>query len=155
VTSSALLVVCIGNPLRGDDGLGLAVGKALVARGLPAEAIRIVAGLVPELAPEVATADAVAFVDASATLAPGEMHVERLSADTESPRWTHHMDPASLLALAQAAYGRVPSETLFTMGGRAWGVGEAMSAEVEVRVPELADLVLRAATDLVEACGHA
>lgn len=148
------LVICLGNPLRGDDGFGPAVGARLVAQGVPEERLRIVAGLLPELAADVAAADAVLFVDASADLAPGEVRVSPVTIAGVGARWTHVLSPADLLALAAAVYGRVPPARLLGVGGRAWDVGAPLSAEVEARVTDVVAMIAAWRAGAHEACGE-
>jgi hydrogenase maturation protease len=138
--------------LRGDDGVGAAVGARLRHLGVPPDALRTVSGLLPELAADVAVADAVLFVDAAADLQPGEVRVTTVAVEGGSARWTHQLSPDELLALTAAAYGRVPPATLVAVGGRAWDMGTSLSADVEAQVPRVARIV---AAWREEACGEA
>jgi hydrogenase maturation protease len=145
-------VICLGNALRGDDGLGPAVAARLEEVGFPADRLRVVGGLLPELAAEVAAADAVLFVDASADLAPGDVRVAPVSIGSATPRWTHTLSPADLLALAAAVYGRVPPATLLAAGGRCWDVGTALSPDLAARVDILAGIAAAWRESVQEVC---
>ncbi len=100
------LVIGIGNPLRGDDGVG-----ALLAEEVGGDHVQ---QLTPELAAELARLERVLFIDAWLAppgaaprldqldpLLPGDGHG---AAELAS----HQLDPAQLLALTDVLYGRVP-----------------------------------------------
>jgi Ni,Fe-hydrogenase maturation factor len=90
--AATVLLIGIGNPLRGDDGVGWhLVGE----RGLCRHQ------LTPELIPSLATADRVLFVDA--WMAPPGA-VPELRAVPAAVGWqgeTHRIDPSALLGLAR------------------------------------------------------
>jgi hydrogenase maturation protease len=119
------LVIGIGNDLRGDDGAGTAVAARVAARAAPGVRVVAVQQLGPELAEEVACADAVIFVDAS-TLADRVTVREVGPAPGARAAGSHTLDPAALLALYRDAYGRGP--------GAAWQV-EVPAAHFEVGEP--------------------
>ena len=142
----APLVVALGNPLRGDDGAGRAVGEALEEEGLP---VLTVHQLGPELADDVARAAAVAFVDAAAEGDPGEVRVRRLRPAAGALASTHALAPEAVLALAERLYGAAPPAVLVTVTGRDFGLREGISAEVTAALPAVAACV-RAALALEE-----
>jgi hydrogenase maturation protease len=146
------LVICLGHPLRGDDGFGPAVAARLRDRGFPVDRLRTVDGLLPELAADVAAADAVLFVDAAADLGHGEVRVAPVPVGAVAPRWTHSLSPSDLLALAAAVYGRVPPATLVAAGGHCWDVGAALSPELESRVDVVAGIAAAWRESVQEAC---
>jgi hydrogenase maturation protease len=148
------LVICLGNPLRGDDGLGAMVAARLAAVGVPDDSVRVVGGLLPELAADVAAADGVLFVDASADLAPGEVRVAPVSGTGAGARWTHSLSPADLLALTAAVYGRTPPADLVEVGGRTFEVGAPLSVEVEAAVAPVVERVARWSADVRQGCGE-
>jgi len=139
--STPLLIVCIGNPMRGDDGLGTRVARRLLALGIPRSAVRVAGELLPELAADLATAEDVVFVDAAVGDVPGALRVEPLAAGPGGP-WTHHLTPASLLALTGVAYGHVPPATVVTVVGREFEMGRPLSPEVAARVADVAALIV-------------
>ena len=113
------LLIGIGNPLRGDDG----VGPWLVESWRWARAelqVRLVDQLLPELAAELAVVDRVLFVDAwqaplgaapqlLALAAPGGlagMAGEAAPLSAWAP--SHRLRPTELLALTEHLYGRAP-----------------------------------------------
>jgi len=131
------LLIGIGNPLRGDDGVGPWLvetwGRRRAWRGevrgaqrgeggelLARLQLRVVDQLLPELAADLATAGRVLFVDASRVVpgagsrllsfAAAERRAEG-GAGWGTPGWTpgHHLAPAVLLQLTECLYGRVPA----------------------------------------------
>jgi hydrogenase maturation protease len=127
VKHDGALIVGYGNSLRGDDAAGLWAALRLAACGFDAAAVH---QLTPELAPRVAAARRVVFVDAHAALAPGEVAVARIEAGEEAPSaFVHFAGPAGLLRLAREIYGAAPEAWMVTIGGRDFGLGEELSVE--------------------------
>jgi hydrogenase maturation protease len=125
-TGGALLIG-IGNPLRGDDGVGWHLVEGL---GLQRHQ------LTPELAEAVAAAERLLIVDA--WLAPPQSRCELrpLLASDGWERDTHRVAPARLLALAEQLFDRrVPAhELLVPAFDFAWG--ERFSPQLRRRLPE-------------------
>jgi hydrogenase maturation protease len=116
-----VLILGYGNPLRGDDAMGPAAAERL--GGIA------VHQLTPELAERIAAADTVIFLDADATLPPGEIAVKAVEpADTTLD---HHATPAGLLRLARMVYGAAPRAWLIGMGGEDFDLREGLSAAAE------------------------
>lgn len=156
---SRALVVGYGNTLRGDDGLGpqavdrlrqLLSGTELCKVEFPAvefPAVEFLScfQLAPEHAELIAAFDLVIFIDASVEGRPGEVKVERISADAAQAEasLTHHVSPAALLALASTLYGRAPTAMLVTGTGANFDDGEGLSAEALVALEEICRVVPR------------
>jgi len=134
----------IGNDLRGDDGAGPALVRALEGRVV--WSLRAVHGLTPELADEVAAADLALFVDAAAdpTLA--------------APTWTHHaapeaggggrllghaLDVPGLLAWCAALHGRTPPAATLALPARDFALGETLTPTAELGVAVASSALLR------------
>ncbi len=109
-----VLLLGIGNDLRGDDGAGPRVARAL--EGRVAWDLRAVHGLTPELADDLAACDVALFVDADADPA------------RERPAWQHHHVRAAAAGAATAGAGSAPGALL---------LGHALD------VPALLDLTVR------------
>lgn len=114
--SRRILVACIGNIFLGDDGFGVEVAKRLAERELP-EGVEVVdfgirgLDLVYTLLDEsgvVIMVDALPAGEKPGTLSVIEPHVEEEEGVTLD---THGMDPAKVLAFAQAL-GAEPARTL-------------------------------------------
>ncbi len=122
-----VLVACMGNVLRGDDGFGVAVARGLESTALP-EAVDVaevgISGV--SMAQELLDGyDAFVLVDAMAAGGdPGTLHVERASVpDLEQysrreiasfAADMHQTDPSKILVLAEAL-GVLP-ETVVLVG---------------------------------------
>lgn len=135
------LVICVGNPFRGDDGIGPAVAARLGDLGVPNDSVLVCTGLLPELAGQVAEAEAVLFVDASAEGPPGDVRIRAIAPARHGSRWTHQLSPQELLALASALCGQAPPASLVTVGGQEWDFGTGLSAAIESSVNPIAALV--------------
>ena len=112
-----MLIIGYGNPLRGDDAMGLVAAERL--GGLA------VHQLTPELAEQIAQADTVIFLDADATLPAGEISVKAI--EPADATLDHHATPAGLLRLAQTVYGALPKAWLIGMGGESFELKEGLS----------------------------
>ena len=150
------LIIGYGNPLCGDDGAGVLAVKQLageIASGANRQAITCLAvfQLTPELAEDVSHSDMVVFVDAARGAAPGQIacHEFHPMPWTDKPQlgsYTHHVNPATLLANAERLYGKCPAAWLCTITGRNFKLGDPLSAEVEKALPALiAEIVARIA----------
>ena len=141
------LVVAVGNPLRGDDGVGAAVVERARADGLLDRAVvHSVIQLTPELAADVADATLVVIVDARAGGPGGRVEwseVQAAPGGRARPALSHHLSPAALLGLTAFAYGRVPPAFTLTVGGSCFDPGAGLSpgvaAAVDAAVGVLAD----------------
>jgi hydrogenase maturation protease len=147
------LVVGFGNLLRTDDGVGFAAVEKLEADprlALARESGRLrvfwAQQLTPELAVDFAAADIVVLVDADAELAPGvirERRVEASAAATAGPGMTHHVDAASLTAMARDLYGGSPEVWVVGVGPASMEVGEGLTPAVAAAVPRAVETVVR------------
>jgi hydrogenase maturation protease len=129
-----LLAIALGNPLRGDDGAGAAMGRALAA-ALPGLEVLETLELLPEHAEAVAAAHGVLVLDAAVSSSPGEVKVEPVAPAPARPAMVHALRPEELLGLARALYGRAPPVALVTVGGRSFDFGEGLSPEVAAALP--------------------
>ena len=138
-TSIRCLILACGNTTRSDDGVGPFLAEWATERFRNNADVRVVSRQqwTPELAEEIAAADAVLFVDSSADSAPG--HVRLIPVEPkagESGAATHHVDAPELLGLAQAFYGFRPAHAmLLTVGCGSTEFGETLSERVEAALP--------------------
>lgn len=101
---SRALLIALGNPLRGDDG----VAAYLAARfeGQADLLVRYANGLVPELSAELDGLDPVILIDADPQLtSPRLAEIQARSDRPWGATLTHHLSPAEWLALARQLYG--------------------------------------------------
>ncbi len=136
------LVIGIGNPLRGDDGVGWQVAHQIYQSVGNKVRVQTCHQLVPELAAEVCQADLVVFVDARAAEPAGSVSCEPVSPLPSPPlTFSHHFSPAALLALAQHFFGKVPKAFLVSINGTDFGYREGLSPKVATAVPQAVALI--------------
>ncbi len=122
-----ILLIGYGNDLRGDDGLGPFVAESIAAAKLPGIVVKTAVQLLPEVAPDLAEARLVVFVDSS--VEPSAMGIPvPIQAAEEALSWcSHRADPHSLLALTRTIYGRIPEAWWLTVAGRDFEYREGLS----------------------------
>ncbi|WP_419193190.1 hydrogenase maturation protease [Kolteria novifilia] len=137
----AVVVIGIGNPLRGDDGAGIIAAEAILARELLGGVeVVIQQQLTPELALVIEPARLVLFIDADLEGPPGSIKIQRVRPRPSSdPLLGHHQDPAATLAWCESLYGTAPQGLLFTISGSKFEMGDEMSLPVQRAVGRLAD----------------
>jgi hydrogenase maturation protease len=140
-----VLVVGVGNDLRGDDGVGLAVIRELARAGIPGLQAVWSHQLVPELVEPIAAARMVVFVDAAEHVRGG-VTVRPITASPPSVGG-HHADPAAVLGLARHAGFQVPAAYLVSVPGHDFGVGTKLSRGARAAVPQAVRAVLRLVTE--------
>jgi hydrogenase maturation protease len=156
------LVVGFGNELRGDDGVGQVVARALWSERHCAPALAGTefvwsAQLVPEIALDVSRSDLAIFVDAAYDDAlPGSVHVSPLDNEV-TPQggvgflndalgcWAD-LSPAGLLSLSAELYGAAPPAALVTVSVDVPLIGVGLSPVVRDAVPVAVRAVVRAIT---------
>lgn len=130
------LILGIGNPLRGDDGLGWVVAEQLAQAGDLDCEVQMVHQLMPELAEHMAAATLVVMIDATCEGEPGEMRIRPLSSNGQQPGavGTHHTTPEELVGLTSAVYGHCPPVIVITMTGADFSMSEQLSPVVERKI---------------------
>jgi hydrogenase maturation protease len=143
----SIVVIGIGNTLRGDDGAGLAVAELVRARAPRSVDVRVCEQEPSRLVDALADADVALVVDAVSTGAPaGTVH--RFDVD-ESPvpsrglrSSTHAFGIGESLELARVLV-RLPRHTVvFGVEGSEFGAGASMTRAVEEGVALAAAAVL-------------
>jgi hydrogenase maturation protease len=124
--SGGILVIGYGNTLRGDDGVGPKVARAIT--DLPLQNVHSLAchQLTPELAAQLSEAHSVIFVDASSEMLSGVQWRELEPAET-AQIMVHAADPRTLLALARDVFGRCPRAWWLTVPIQNIDFGEELS----------------------------
>jgi hydrogenase maturation protease len=126
-----ILVIGYGNTLRADDGAGPCVAARASAWGWPGLTAIAVHQLTPELAEPLAAAELAIFLDARLADASEEVEIIPLEPAGSGGMDGHTSDPRSLLALAQAVYGRHPRAWLVTLPAADLALGERLSSTAE------------------------
>lgn len=124
------MVICIaiGNLLRGDDGVAHRALQLIA----PSEHVQLreVFQLTPELASDIANAEAVIFLDADpASVAATLQEMEALPV-ARSPL-AHKISPAEVLELARRLYGFAGQAFLCRIPAADFGHGQKLSAQAE------------------------
>jgi hydrogenase maturation protease len=129
------LVVCLGNPLRGDDGVGWAVAARLAGDpDLDADVI-CCHQLTPELALDLSRADRVVLVDARHGGIPGTVETAGVEPERRPSSFSHGLTPPALLALASSLFGRVAPVSAVSVAAASFEAGEGLSPAVEAALP--------------------
>jgi hydrogenase maturation protease len=135
VSPNTSLVIGIGNPLRGDDGVGWHLAEAL---GAPHLALQ---QLTPDTAAHLAAFQRVLFIDAwlvsgdAPTAAPQPL-LRRLVAAAAAPGLSHHLDPSAVLGLSEQLYGRSLEAWQLLIPAAALGHGDTFSAALRAQLPQ-------------------
>jgi len=140
------LVIGVGNPVRGDDGLGLEAARRLAALRVPGCVVVEASGDAWGLLEAWEDAEHVIVVDAArGTGTPGD--VRRIDAVRErvpaalAPASAHGLGVPDAVELARAL-GRLPrSLVVYVVEGRDFGLGSELSAEVEAALPGVIEAI--------------
>lgn len=111
-----LLVLCYGNPGRGDDGLGPAFAKRLEAQQPPGLKVLTEFQLKVEHAIDAADAEQVVFVDATLDRRTPFTFAECTPDETGNVS-SHRISPGMVLALAQLHFGSTPRAHVLGIAG--------------------------------------
>jgi hydrogenase maturation protease len=156
--AAGVLVVGYGNPLRSDDGVGPTVAERLAADPrLAGVEVRAEHQLTPELAMDASRVSLLVLVDAADGVPAGDVVVRDLApwgrggiagdgqagrVEESGPPLTHHVDPASLVALADALWGSAPRTVIVGVGPASLELGDALTPEIEAAVPRAVEAVV-------------
>ena len=142
---TGLLVIGIGNPLRGDDGVAWRLVEELEAAGPPEGcSLRTVQQLTPELAAELAGVRRALFVDAwLAPEAAQPLLRPVAAAHGELGMDSHRLEPVTLLALAQALFGGSPAAWELLVPATCFGHDDAFSPSLQNALPAARRLLRR------------
>jgi len=140
--NAGVLIIGIGNPLRGDDGAAVAVVMALQGEADLAGVTCVLAQqLMPEHAAAASEATCLLIVDASVEHAPGEVCCRAVRAsESGGTLFGHHLTPEQLLRLTEAAFGRVPAAMVVSVGAAEFALGVGLSPAVAHGVTEAVHL---------------
>jgi len=150
------LIIGIGNPVRGDDGLGWHAVQQLTALGLPEHAsVLACQQLTMDLVEPVHEAERVVFIDARQGEPVGAFTRERVQPSSAlSEPVSHFFDPGTLLACVQALYGAHPEAVLFSISSTHFDYVETLSPPVASALPALLDdvraLIMEASMSLAK-----
>lgn len=144
------LIVGYGNADRQDDGVAWYVLSGIASRlGRPVPAapeegyfpegqaldLWYVLQLVPEMAEDFAHYERICFVDAHTGNIDTEIQLVPVEGSPASSAFTHHMTPATCIALTGAIYAKEPDSMLLSIRGYQFG----FARELSERTSALAD----------------
>lgn len=143
MTAAAPLVIGYGNVLRRDDGLGpRAVAMLRADPRMAGVTLLERHQLTPDLVLDIHAADLVILIDATLDAPAGVITSAPLGeAVSRGSAWSHHVEPATLVALAAELYGEVPPVMCLSVGILSVDAGESLSPTVAAAMPRLVDAV--------------
>jgi hydrogenase maturation protease len=130
-----VLVICIGNTLRSDDGFAWHVADELDSQPEEGRRVLKVHQLTPELADAMNEVALVIFVDAAMRGDPGEMNCTSVTTSHADLHFSHDLTPAVLLGMAKTLYAKEPRAFLISAAGKSFGHGETLSPEIATAIP--------------------
>lgn len=137
------LIIGIGNPLRGDDGIGWHIIKQ-INNYLPAleDNCFHVQQLSMDLIDPISQVDFVLFVDARLDEIPGKISYKEITQNSysQSPL-SHYFDPETLLAATYVLYHRHPKAGVLTVGVQQIDFTEELSETVKASIPALLEFI--------------
>ena len=139
-----ILIIGIGNPLRGDDGLGWHLIQVLAQTyaSIPDIAVQHVQQLTLDLVEPVGQAKLVVFVDARLGDELGKITVDPIQANSrlDSPI-SHFFDPDTLLSAVQGLYGKHPEAVVVSVTSNLFDITEELSPTVEKKIPDVVEII--------------
>jgi hydrogenase maturation protease len=139
-TKARCLLLACGNTLRGDDGIGPWLADWAEERFSEEPALQVISRQqwTPELAADLAEADAVIFVDCSEASEAGAIDlIEVAPAPQTEGIGTHQVSAAELLGIALELYGSLPRRALLlTIGAGSTELSEQFSPAVLDVIPQ-------------------
>jgi hydrogenase maturation protease len=150
------IVFGYGNPDRQDDGVAwhvlVALAKQLGRQAplliddefLPADGtpdLRYDLQLTPELAEILAGYQRACFVDAHTGNIPDEISLVAVKGEFQRSPFTHHMTPATCLAMTQTLYGSNPETILVSVRGYEFGFEHTLSVRTRVLADRAAERI--------------
>jgi len=143
----SILVIGLGNPLRGDDGIGwYAVDR--ISELTEAGDIEFLKcrELMPEISERVSKVKRVLFLDAAVGTERGKVTEKQVySSEEYPPLATHHLDPAGLLAFSKALYGSAPRAVVMTVSGESFeyhnGLSEGAQGDARLLVNRACEIL--------------
>ncbi|MEA3338391.1 MAG: hydrogenase maturation protease [Chloroflexota bacterium] len=148
MANERMVVIGLGNPLRGDDGVGSRVVEELTHRGLPPGVEVLDGGAIGlGLLDLMEGWERVIIVDAAEMgREPGEFvrftPADALLASRPDSFSFHHAGLSETLALAEALGRTIPEMVIFGVQPAEVGWGEGLSQAVGAALPALIDAVL-------------
>jgi hydrogenase maturation protease len=139
VRPGRILVVGLGHPYRGDDGIGIRAAEEFEAMNQDSRVeVMVTQELLPELAEDISHIDLLVFLDARAGGVPGSVEVSEVKpAALGSGVFIHTLTMETLLSAAGNLFGHAPKAMLISVAGESFDFGSYLSPNVEAALPML------------------
>src|SRR5450755_3522173 len=120
-----ICIVGIGNPIRSDDGVGAYVCQLMEEKNLDGVKVIATQQLDIGMTGDFTEFDTVIFVDAS--LKHKTISFQPLSLENDQPQsFSHHINPAMLVNLAQILYAKSTRFYICAVGGNNFEIGNSI-----------------------------
>jgi hydrogenase maturation protease len=142
-----VVVLVCGELRRGDDAAAFVAIEGLPPAIRQAADFRLVGALDVDDIVSIADGAACLIVDAAVGPDPGEValgsldSLARPSRDGAAPRSTHALPIDQVLGLAGIVRPGLPAGSFVGIGGASFGLGEALSPEVERAIPRFTEAI--------------
>ena len=151
-----ILLLGYGNPDRGDDGVAWHVMKTLFSeRGnnsidlFDLEVNPLTKNidawfnfqLLPEIADLIVRYDQAVFIDAHTGEIKNDVNFVKLKPAYQNAPFTHHMSPASLLAVAESIHGVYPESWLLSVRGYSFEFEQQLTVKTLALSVKAVDLI--------------
>jgi hydrogenase maturation protease len=139
VNQRRILVVGLGHPYRGDDGIGIRAAEEFEAMNQDTTVeVMATQELLPELTEVISHIDLLVFLDARAGGVPGLVEVsEVLPAESKGGVFLHTMTMETLLSAARTLFGHAPKAMLVSVAGESFDFSAHLSPKLEASLPLL------------------
>lgn len=127
IDTKKILILGIGNTLRGDDGAGIYVAGEIERMTIPGVSVIILQQLQTELAEQMTAYDTIIIADASVKEQPLEFYALKESGN-QAAASSHHTDAALLAGLADSLYKKRPQILICSIKGENFEMQEGLSS---------------------------
>ncbi len=146
MTDKKIVILGIGNLLRGDDGVGVHAVRALEKMALPPEVEVVDGGTSPELWQHFDTAGKLVVIDAMDTGdKPGSIYRFRLDELKTEPQGmisAHDIGLMSLINMARLSGRKIPETVFIGVQPASLDIGVELSADIAASLPLVTRLVM-------------
>jgi hydrogenase maturation protease len=145
-----------GNPDRGDDGVAWHILSMLFAEFGNAEIDMFDMDvnpltknidtwfnlqLLPEISELIVKYEKAVFIDAHTGEIKNDLNFQEIKPAYQNAPFTHHMTPASLLAVAESIHGNYPQSWLVSVRGYAFRFEQVLTAQTEALCKQAVNLL--------------
>jgi hydrogenase maturation protease len=146
MTDKKIVVLGIGNLLRGDDGVGVHAVRALEKMALPPEVEVVDSGTSPELLQHFDTAGKLVVIDAMDTGdKPGSIYrfrLDELKTEPQGMASAHDIGLMSLINLARLSGRKIPETVFIGVQPASLDISLELSADIAASLPAVTRLVM-------------